>query len=179
MGVRILPLLLVLLLLVGPLAVGVPAKNAATGAAGNNVVRILTANTAGIPGPYKVGAPAAFRLEQSIKATDMEPAAVSERWEVRAQSGGTVTLALDYTRALPARAKTEAKIYGGPDPNFFRIYRVDAGNDVLRSVPSSVDRLKKVQLRVTIPDLKKAFDGSEQIMSITALPWYVRDVALP
>ena len=161
------------------LAFGVPAKNAATGAAGNNVVRILTANTAGIPGPYKVGAPAAFRLEQSIKATDMEPAAVSERWEVRAQSGGTVTLALDYTRALPARAKTEAKIYGGPDPNFFRIYRVDAGNDVLRSVPSSIDRLKKVQLRVTIPDLKKAFDGSEQIVSVTAIPWYVREVALP
>jgi len=80
------------------LAFGVPAKNAATGAAGNNVVRILTANTAGIPGPYKVGAPAAFRLEQSIKATDMEPAAVSERWEVRAQSGGTVTLALASTR---------------------------------------------------------------------------------
>jgi len=50
---------------------------------------------------------------------------------------------------------------------------------VLRSVPSSVDRVKKVQLRVTIPDLKQAFDGSEQIVSITALPWYVREVALP
>src|SRR5439155_1862142 len=108
----------------------------------------------------------------------MEPAAVSERWEVRAQSGGTVTLALDYTRALPARAKTEAKIYGGPDPNFFRIYRVDAGNDVLRSVPSSVDRVKKVQLRVTIPDLKKAFDGSEQIVSVTPFRGYFRGLPL-
>jgi hypothetical protein len=161
------------------LAFGVPAKNDATGAAGNNVVRILTANRAGVPGPYKVGAPAAFRLEQSIKATDMEPATVSERWEVRAESGGTVTLSLDYLRALPTRAKTEAKIYGGPDPAFFRIYRVDAGNDVLRSVPASVDRVKKLSLRVTIPDLKKAFDGSEQIISVTALPWYVREVSLP
>jgi len=73
----------------------------------------------------------------------MEPAAVSERWECAPSPVGRLTLALEYTRALPARAKTEAKIYGGPDPNFFRIYRVDAGNDVLRSVPSSVDRVKK------------------------------------
>jgi hypothetical protein len=109
----------------------------------------------------------------------MEPATVSERWDVRAQSGGTVTLALDYTRPLPTRSKTEVKIFGGPDPSFFRIYRVDAGNDVLRSVPANVDRVKKLTLRVTIPDLKKAFDGSEQIVSVTAIPWYVREVSLP
>jgi hypothetical protein len=161
------------------LAFGVPAKNPATGAAGNNVVRILAANTKAVPGPYKVASPASVRLEQSIKATDMEPAAVTERWEVRDQSGGTVTLTLEYQRALPARNKTEAKVYGGPDPSFFRIYRVDSGGDVLRSVPSAIDRVKRLQLRVTISDLKKAFDGSEQVVSVTALPWYVREVSLP
>jgi len=161
------------------LAFGVPAKNAQTGASGNNVVRTITTNPAAAPGAYKVGVPGRLRLEQSIKATDMEPATVSERWEVRDQSGGTVTLALEYTRALPSRNKGEAKVYGGPDPNFFRIYRTDAGADVLRSTATGVDRVKKLSLRVTIPDLKKAFDGSEQIVSITAIPWYVREVALP
>ncbi len=161
------------------LAFGVPAKNATTGAAGNNVVRTFTTNPAGPPGAYKVGKLGSMRLEQSIKATDNEPATVSERWEVRDQSGGTVTLALEYTRALPARNKGESKVYGGPDPNFFRIYRTDAGADVLRSTATGVDRVKKVSLRVTIADLKKAFDGSEQIVSITAIPWYVREVALP
>ena len=161
------------------LAFGVPAKNATTGAAGNNVVRTFTTNPAGPPGAYRVGKLGSMRLEQSIKATDNEPATVSERWEVRDQSGGTVTLALEYTRALPARNKGESKVYGGPDPNFFRIYRTDAGADVLRSTATGVDRVKKVSLRVTIADLKKAFDGSEQIVSITAIPWYVREVALP
>ncbi len=137
------------------------------------------AAAAGPPGAYKVGKLGSMRLEQSIKATDNEPATVSERWEVRDQSGGTVTLALEYTRALPARNKGESKVYGGPDPNFFRIYRTDAGADVLRSTATGVDRVKKVSLRVTIADLKKAFDGSEQIVSITAIPWYVREVALP
>jgi hypothetical protein len=161
------------------LAFGVPAKNAATGAAGNNVVRILAANQQAVPGPYKVAVPASVQLEQSIKATDMEPATVNERWEVRDRNGGSVTLALEYTRTLPTRAKSEAKVYGGPDPAFFRIYRTDVGNDVLRSASTGVDRVKKLQLRVGIPDLKKAFDGSEQIVSVTAIPWYVREVSLP
>jgi hypothetical protein len=160
-------------------AVGVPAKNAATGATGPNVVRVLTTNASGLPGPYKTSAPASLSLEQSIKATDMEPATVNERWEVRDRSGGTIVLALEYTRGLPTRDKAESKVYGGPDPAFFRIYRVDSGGDVLRSVPTGVDRVKKLSLRVTMTELKKAFDGTEQIVSVTALPWYHREVSLP
>jgi len=161
------------------LAVGVPAKNATTGAAGNNVVRVLTTNAEGLPGPYKTSAPASLRLEQSIKATEMEPATVTERWEVRDRSGGTVSLALEYTRGVPARNKGESKVYGGPDPSFFRIYRFDSGGDVLRSATAGVDRVKKLSLRVTTAELKKAFDGTEQIVSVTALPWYLREVSLP
>jgi hypothetical protein len=161
------------------LAVGVPAKNATTGAAGNNVVRVLTTNAESLPGPYKTSMPASLRLEQSIKATDMEPAMVTERWEVRDRSGGIVALSLEYTRGVPARNKSEAKVYGGPDPAFFRIYRADMGGDVLRSAVAGVDRLKKLSLRVTTAELKKAFDGTEQIVSVTALPWYQREVSLP
>ena len=161
------------------LAIGVPAKHASTGAAGNNVVRILTTNPGSIPGPYKTAVPASLRLEQSIKATDMEAATVTERWEVRDRNDGTVTLALEYTRGVPARNKAESKVYGGPDAAFFRIYRVDTGGDVVRSVQTGVDRVKKLSLRVATAELKKAFDGSEQIVSITALPWYHREVSLP
>ena len=161
------------------LAIGVPAKNAATGAAGNNVVRVLTTDATGLPGPYKTSAPASLRLEQSIKATDMEPATVTERWEVRDRSNGTIVLALEYTRGMPMRNKAESKVYGGPDPAFFRIYRADSGGDVLRSVPTGVDRVKKLSLRVTTAELKKAFDGTEQIVSVTAVPWYQREVSLP
>jgi hypothetical protein len=160
-------------------AVGVPAKNTATGAAGNNVVRVLTTDASGLPGPYKTSAPASLLLEQSIKATDMEPATVTERWEVRDRSGGAILLALEYTRGMPTRNKAESKVYGGPDSAFFRIYRADSGGDVLRSVPTGVDRVKKLSLRVTMAELKRAFDGSEQIVSVTALPWYQREVSLP
>jgi hypothetical protein len=95
------------------LAFGVPATNSATGASGNNVVKILTASPSGLPGPYKVASHASVRLEQAIKATDMEPAVVSERWEVRDQAGDTGTLVLEYLRALPTRNKTEYKVLAG------------------------------------------------------------------
>ena len=161
------------------LAMVVPAKNGTSGAAGPNVVRVLTTNPQELPGPYKTSAPVSLRLEQSIKATDMESATVSERWEITDRSGGSIILALEYARGVPARSKSEAKIYGGPDPAFFRIYGVDQGADLLRSGPAGIDRVKKLSLRVTTADLKKAFDGSEQIVSIMALPWYLREVSLP
>src|SRR4029434_8140251 len=110
----------------GVAEIGVQDKKRAQGAAGNNVVRVLTTDAKGLPGPYKTSAPASLRLEQSIKATDMEPAMVTERWEVRDQSGGPIVLALEYTRGVPTRTKAEPKVYGGPDPAFCPRYRLDS-----------------------------------------------------
>jgi hypothetical protein len=71
------------------------------------------------------------------------------------------------------------KVFGGPDPSFFRLYRVDQGSDVLKSVPSNIDRVQRYQMRVTMADMRKAFGGNEQLVGITAIPWYVRSVSLP
>jgi hypothetical protein len=161
------------------LAVVIPAKNPQTGAAGLNVIRVYTPNPRGLPGPYKNSAQASTRLERSMQATGIEPAAVTELWEVRDAAGGLVTLSLQYPRAVPARSKTDAKIYGGPDLDFFRIYRADQGADLIRSVPTGTDRLTHFQLRVRMAELRPLFDGSEQVVSVAALPWYVRQVFLP
>ena len=161
------------------LAVVVPAKHGQMGAAGPNVVRVYTANPKALPGPYKNSVQATVQLEQSIKATDVEPATISEAWSVRERGGGVVSLRLEYPRGALARSKSEAKIYGGPDPAFFRIYRVDQAADLLRSVPTGTDRLKQYQLHVSVPELKSMFDGSEQVISVAAFPLYVRQVSLP
>jgi hypothetical protein len=157
----------------------VPARHPRGEDPASYVVRVVTANPQALPGPFKNSVRGSVRFEQAIKASDMEPASVTERWEVRDASGGMVSLDLQYLRAAPARVKTEQKTYGGPDPNFFQIYRIDSGGDVLRSVPSAIDRVQRYQLRVTMADLRKAVDGTEQLVSITNVPWYVRSVALP
>jgi len=168
---------------VGPidraLAVVVPAKHGQTGAAGPNVVGVYSANPKALPGPYKNSVQATLQVEQSTKATDLEPATVSEAWSVRERGGGVVSLRLEYPRGALARSKSESKIYGGPDPAFFRIYRVDQATDLLRSVPTGTDRLKHYQLHVSMPELKLMFDGTEQVISVVVIPLYVRQVSLP
>jgi hypothetical protein len=161
------------------LALIVPAKHQQSDEVAGYVVRVWTANPQALPGPYKNSVRASVRLEQAIRATDMEPASITERWEVRDTSGGVVNLELQYARGAPSRVKSEARVHGGRDPNFFQIFRVDSGSDVLRSVPAGIDRVERYQLRVTMADLRKAFDGSEQLVSVMAIPWYVRSVALP
>jgi hypothetical protein len=161
------------------LALIVPAKHSQSDEVAGYVVRVFTASPQALPGPFKNSVRASVRLEQAIKATDIEPASVTERWDVRDTSGGAVNLELQYLRAAPARTKSEAKTHGGRDPNFALLYRVDSGSDVLRSVPTGIDRVQRYQLRVTMADLRKMFDGSEQLVSIVAIPWYVRNVVMP
>jgi len=48
-----------------------------------------------------------------------------------------------------------------------------------KSVPAGVDRVQGYEFRTTVSELAKLFDGSEQLVSISVLPWYVRQVFLP
>jgi hypothetical protein len=70
-------------------------------------------------------------------------------------------------------------VYSAVEPAFFRIYRVEQGADVVKSVPASIDRVQNFKLTVGIQELKKTFDGSEKVVSVTMIPWYLRQVSLP
>src|SRR3989441_6845301 len=94
------------------LAFGVPAKNAQTGAAGNNVVRTITTNPAAAPGAYKVGMPGRMRLQQSLQAAGNEPAAGPRRWGGAGQAGGAGTPPPPNTPALPAPHQGGAQTEG-------------------------------------------------------------------
>ena len=120
-----------------------------------------------------------MRVEHATKGVDFEPAGSSELWEVRDAAGGILELRLQYQRGIPVRVKAEAKPRSAVDPNFFRIYRIDQGLDAVKSVPTSIDRVQQYSLRVTMAELRKLFDGSEQLISVSVLPWYHRQVSLP
>src|SRR6266550_2970721 len=98
---------------------------------------------------------------------------------VPGKHGGTAELQFDYQGGLPSRSKGEAKVYSGAEPTFFRIYRWEQGADVVKSVPDGIDRVQNFKLSVAIPELAKIFDGSERVVSVTMLPWYLRQVSLP
>jgi hypothetical protein len=160
-------------------ALAIPGKHPQTGESATFVARVYTSNPNGAPGPYKNSVPVTVRMEQTLKGSGLEPPSGSEVWEVRDAGGGTIDLRLQYQRGVAARVKAESKPRSAVDANFFRIYRVDQGLDVVRSVPTGVNRVQQYSLRVTIPELRKIVDGSEQLVSVSLLPWYVRQVSLP
>lgn len=160
-------------------AFGIPAKHPQTGESAPFVIRVFTSNPQALPGPYKNYVHATIRREQTQRGADLEPGAGSEQWELRNAAGQLVELRLQYQRAVPSRAKGESRPHSAVDPNFFRIYRVDQGVDVVRSIPASIDRVQSYQLRVTLAEFHKLFNGTEQLVSIGVFPWYMRQVFLP
>ena len=160
-------------------ALVVPAKHGQTGQAALLDIREFYASPGEVPGPYKTGIPAIIRREASLQGTGREPGTGSERWEVQESGGGLIDFRVEYQRSVPTRARPEVKLHSAADPAFFRIYRPDVGTDVIRSVPASIDRVRSYQFRVTVSELRPLFDGTEQLVSLAVLPWYVREVFLP
>jgi len=159
---------------------GAPAKNKDTGEAGFFVTRIFGSGGAFMPpGAYKNTLPATVRFERSQTGNDGEPPATLEWWSVKPEGGGSLEFRVQYRAASPQRVKAEVKVYSSVEPTFFRIYRVEQGLDVARSIPDGVDRVQVFQLRVAVPELAKLFDGTEQVVGVLALPFYLRNVYLP
>jgi hypothetical protein len=161
------------------IALVVPAKHAQTGETSILVTRVYTTDHAGVPGPYKNSVKVSLRRELVLKGENLEPGAGSDAWEMKDASGGTMVVRLAYHRSLPTRGKAEQKIRSSVEPNFYRIYRVDQGAEVVKSVPAGIDRLQSYEFRSTVAELAKLLDSSAQLVSITAIPWYVRQVSLP
>ena len=157
--------------------VGIPAHNPQTNEAGPVLVRIFT--TAGVPGFYKTGVRAAVERETASKGAGSDPGIASESWELKDAKGGTLTLQIRYDRSTPVRAKTEGRPRSGVDPTLWRIYRIEQSVDVVKSVPEGIDRMRNLRFRNNVAELDKLFDGKEQLISVTSIPWYTRQTFLP
>jgi len=48
--------------------------------------------------------------------------------------------------------------------------RFNAGKD---------DRVQSYRFRSTVPELARLFDGTEQLVAVSVIPWYAREVRLP
>lgn len=161
------------------LALAIPGKHPQTEESGPLLIRLYNSNPQAVPGFYKTAVQATVRREQTVKGFGLESGAVADWWEVQNGGGGTIELRVQYQRGTPSRAKAEAKPRSGTEPAVWRTYRIEQGVDVIKSVPGGIDRVQSYQLRVAVPELGKLFDGSEQLVSITAIPWYTRQTFLP
>jgi hypothetical protein len=161
-------------------ALSAPAKHAQTGESATFVIRAFVPHEdIDLYNPYKVSVRATIRREYTFKGADLSPGTVSDLWELRDSAGGMLKFRIKYQRAVPSRANRESKPRSSVEPDFFRIYRVDQGMDLIKSIPAGIDRVQSYQLDVTVSELRKMFDGTEKIVGILAIPWYVRKLFLP
>lgn len=159
---------------------GVPARNAATGAAGVMIFDGFTAKAAGAPGAYGVYEQAEMRLERSIQAGPGDARRSEERWNVATQGGGDrLEVRLRYAAGTPNRVASDARVYSARNPDFYRIYRVEQGNDFVRSGPAGVDRVEEFAFTASGPRLGTLFNGTQRLVAILSVPSYVRQIFLP
>ena len=160
------------------LAFLVPAVHPQTGEAATFIFRIYTAHPESVPGRYRNALPAAIFREQTLRTEGLQ-ALCAERYELHEAAGGTVALQLEYTKARPSRVVWPTTLRSAADPSIVRLYRSEALLDVVRSLPAGVDRVRQYRLVVTVPELLDVLDGSERLVSIASIPWFIRQEFAP
>jgi hypothetical protein len=155
----------------------VPAKQTAGAARGPTIVLVLAPAPESTPGVYGTAVRSQVEMTRSrrINATaDLG----SESWSALTEDGAKLEVELRYARSTPTRQVTTSNVYSGANAGFYRIYRTDQGADVMRGA-GLTDRVESISFRATGGRLARIFDGREQLISVSAIPWHVREVSLP
>jgi hypothetical protein len=157
------------------LVMGVPARNAQTGQANTVVIGGLSPEG---PGAYGVYVTATSHVERTVSGDAEGQARVEETWALSAASGERVDLKVVYRRGAPTRGRAETVVRSALHPEFQRTYRIDQATDLLRG-PNATDRVEQLTFKASGPKLAALFDGTERLITVTAVPYYVREISIP
>ena len=151
-------------------AITLPAKKTGTTDTGAMVAAgLFTANYA--PGAYGVFLPAKVTIDRHSRMDAEGRTKVEETWNLVSDDGHSLHITVAYTRSEVKKNKVEAKIYSAAKPEFYRIYRFEQGTEVVKDA--------KFSIKATGPKLAWIFDGKQQVVAVTAVPWYSRSISLP
>jgi len=158
-------------------AINIPSKKTATGEAVGLVIGGFILE-AGAPGAYFNFGPSKISVNRQSNNVDGK-SVIDETWNVKGNDGSTLEVVLQFERAALTRGKVEAKIYSGAKPDFYRVYKFEQATDVVRSSAMGVDRATKFSIKASGPKFAPLFDGTQQVMSITSVPYYSRSIYIP
>jgi hypothetical protein len=159
------------------IALGIPARKTGAETRGTMQLIVYSSSASGIPGPYGVSVHASVTMEKRHRIDPAGTTTVEESWEFQSKDGDALVLQIQYVRGAAAYSKSENLIYSAAKPDFYRIYRSEQVADVLRG--PGVDRVQKFTFKASGLKLLPLFDGKEELISITSVPWYARQTYLP
>jgi hypothetical protein len=160
-------------------ALMVPAKKKGTDAVVPMVVGGFASTPTYVPGAYGNEDLASATIDRRAHTDPTGKTNVQESWEFKGNDRDAIELQLQYDHGVATRSKAEVMPHSGVKPDFYRIYRIEQAADVVRSTATSTDRVQKYAFKATGAKLSPLFNGSEQLVSITSLPFYTRQVFLP
>ncbi len=134
-----------------------------------------------VPGAWKNFTLAAeFRRAQSSQGSGVAFGSAEDSWFIDGGKAGSAELLLRFTRSMPARATPlEMLIYSATDPKLYLLYHLDIGRELVRSVPLKVDQAQEARLTVKGPAFADLFDGTEKVIAIDEMPWWLRQTFIP
>ena len=160
----------------------VPAKHPQTGQTVSVILGGFASNPANVPGFFQAYRAATVRMEHTIKAHETDTEEVTDVWEVQEAPGpGGLELRLRSLRQLSAQTREsgEAQVLSARDPALWQRYKFDAVAEVIKSVPEKTDRVQEYRFRLTGPEYRELFDGSEQLIGISVALWHLRHIFGP
>jgi hypothetical protein len=155
---------------------GVPARNPATGQSNTIIVAGLSPEGEGAYGVYTPAT--AATLKRTVDGAAESFARVEERWELAGANGDRLSLQVVYRRGPVAKARVETVVRSARKPEFQRTYRIEQAADVVRSA-TAPDRVEQITFQAAGPSFGRLFNGSETLLGVTAIPYYVREISIP
>jgi hypothetical protein len=160
------------------LALVIPAKKTGSDLGASVIPGGYTAQ-AGVPGPYSNFIAGKVTVERQSHTDGDGKAVIDEKWEIKGDDGSVLDFQIQFARGVPIRENTETTYYSSVKPNFYRIYRVVQGTDVVRSTATGADRATRLSFKASGGQFAPLFDGTEQLVSVTSLPVFSRTIWLP
>jgi hypothetical protein len=154
------------------ITVTIPAKKTGSETRGSMAFRLYSASASGVPGVYGVAVRASTTTERKVRIDPAGTATVEESWDIRSDDGDIIQLQIQYVRGVLTPGKEEGRFYSLVRPDFYRIYRSEVLMDVVRG--PATDRIQKIIFKASGPKLAPFFEGSEQLIGVTSVPWYTR-----
>lgn len=142
------------------------------------VLALVMTPVGNTPGPYGVAEPADVVAERVVRAAPDGSARQVEHWFARGDAG-RLTLWLVADRAVPVREQVARLVVSARGDAVRRSYRGEEARDVLRGAGQPEDRVLDFVLVAEGPVLGPLFDGTERLVSVTAIPWAERSASPP
>jgi len=130
------------------------------------------------PGAYQTAIAAEVTADRELRVGPDGTTILKEEWSATLGDGSRLDVQLSGLRGTPVRQVATTKTYSGAIAGMYRIYQTDLGVDVMRGV-GVADRVRDVTVQATGPRFAALFDGNQQLISVTAIPWLVRTASLP